>query len=73
MDPRSLEQYVELYVAHFGDAPPPATADDLLERAEERGPHVQNALADALHRIPYAQLADAVRRTQRERRERAHG
>lgn len=59
--PRDLATAVELYLATFGAGALPADEVELLERAQDLGPHVQNLLANALHRHGWPRFLEAVR------------
>ncbi len=59
--PRDLRSAVELYLATFGAGALPEDEVELLERADGLGPHVQNVLANVIHRHGWARFVDAVR------------
>lgn len=58
--PRDLGSAVELYLASFGTGALPSDEVELLERADGLGPHVQNLLANVLHRYGWQRFVDAV-------------
>lgn len=59
--PRDLITAVELYLASFGTGALPDDEVELLERADSLGPHVQNLLANAIHRHGWQRFVEAVR------------